>query len=225
MKKIFITALACLAFVGCNNEEAAKGTENEGQNTENEVTENETSQTEEMVAPKGEYVFVDVAYVISESDIVKTEGKKLEEKGKGLEEKGQKLQDKFAKGEQGVQYEMQKLNEKYQKGLITTRDAEAKQEELQKRMTYLQNQAQKELPAFQNEMANFQEEMVVFNNRVNDFILRAVQDINADKKYKMVINASAVLDYDKSYDITSIVLAKVNELYNAEKDEKASDKK
>jgi outer membrane protein len=59
--------------------------------------------------------------------------------------------------------------------------------------------------------------MVVFNNRVNDLIMRAVQSINADKKYKMVINSTAVLDFDKSLDITSLILAKVNELYNDEK--------
>jgi Skp family chaperone for outer membrane proteins len=33
----------------------------------------------------------------------------------------------------------------------------------------------------------------------------------------MIINSSAVLDYDKSYDITGAVLAKVNELYKADK--------
>lgn len=210
MRKFFIAALAVLTLAGCKEKKAAEAE----QTTNSETTEVTTS---EVKTPEGEYVFVDVAYVIGQSDIVKTEGKKLEEKGKTLEEKGQKLQDKFAKGEQGVQYEMQKLNEKYQKGLITTRDAEAKQEELQKRMAYLQNQAQKELPAFQKEMGEFQEEMAVFNNRVNDLILRAVQAINANKKYKMVINSSAVLDYDKSYDITGAVLSKVNELYKADK--------
>jgi outer membrane protein len=207
MKRTFIAAVAFLALVSCGNKETAEAT------TENQATETEVAEkaTEENVAPKGDYVYVDAAYVMSESEIVKTEGKALEEKEK-------KLQDKFTKGEQNLQYQMQQLNEKYQKGLITTRDAQTKGEELQKNMAYLQKQAQKELP-------EFQEEAMVFQNRVQDLLLRAVQQINADKKYKMVINTASLLDYDKSLDITSLVLNKVNELYKAEKKENGSDKK
>ena len=194
MKKTFIAALALLAFVSCENK-----------NEKNETTEAPTNVATEATVASGDYAFVDVAYVINESEIVKTEGKQLEEKGK-------KLEEKFANSERSIQYEMQQLGEKYQKGLITTRDAQTKEEDLQKRMMYLQNQAQKELPAFQ-------EEMMVFNNRVNDYIMRAVQAINAEKKYKMVVNATALLDFDKSLEITSLVLSKVNELYQAELEE------
>ena len=109
---------------------------------------------------------------------------------------------------------MQQLAEKYQKGLITTRDAQAKEQELQKRAAALQEQAQKEVPALQ-------EEEMVLNNRVNDLIKRAIQTINADKKYKLVVNSTALLDADESLNITKEVLAKVNELYAAEKAESA----
>ena len=199
MKKTFIAALAFLALVSCGN----KNENTEVTDPATPETEAPEAKTDELVAPKGDYVFVDVAYIIGESEIMKVEGKKLEEKGK-------KLEQKFAKGEKNIQAEAKQLEEKYQKGLITTRDAQAKQEELQKRMVALQKQAEKEMP-------EFQEEMMVLNNRVNDLLLRAVQDINSDKKYKMVINSASLLDYDKSLDITSLVLAKVNELYKAEK--------
>ncbi len=209
MKKTFIAALAFLALVSCGNK-----------NENTEATDPTTPETEtpapevnadELVAPKGDYVFVDVAHVIGESNIMKTEGKALEEKGK-------KLEKKFANSEKNIQTELQQLNEKYQKGLITTLDAQAKQEELQKRMISLQKQAEKEMP-------QFQEEMVVLNNRINDLLLRAVQDINSDKKYKMVVNSASLLDYDKSLDITSLVLAKVNEMYKAEKGDTTAKKK
>ena len=45
-------------------------------------------------------------------------------------------------------------------------------------------------------------------------------EINADKKYKMVFNASALVDAVEALDISDAVLAKVNELYAAEKNAK-----
>ena len=50
--------------------------------------------------------------------------------------------------------------------------------------------------------------------------MRAVQEINAEKKYKMIVNMSVLLDADESLNITDQVLAKVNELYKAEKSKK-----
>jgi outer membrane protein len=54
--------------------------------------------------------------------------------------------------------------------------------------------------------------------------MRAIKEINADKKYKLVVNATALLDADESLDISADVLAKVNELYVTEKSEKAESK-
>ena len=48
--------------------------------------------------------------------------------------------------------------------------------------------------------------------------MRAIQEINADKKYKMIVQSSALLDADDSLNLTEQVLAKVNELYKAEKE-------
>ncbi|MBR5105999.1 MAG: OmpH family outer membrane protein, partial [Alistipes sp.] len=90
------------------------------------------------------------------------------------------------------------------------RDAQTKEQELQKRAAALQQQAQKEVPALQ-------EEEMVLNNRVNDLIQRAIKAINADKKYKLIVNSTALLDADESLNITEQVLAKVNELYASEK--------
>ena len=133
---------------------------------------------------------------------------------KALRNKMAKTEEKFAKKDPNIQKEMQQLAERYQKGLITTRDAQAKEQELQKRAAALQEQAQKEVPALQ-------EEEMVLNNRVNDLIKRAIQTINADKRYKLVVNTTALLDADESLNITKQVLDKVNELYAAEKAESA----
>ena len=109
--------------------------------------------------------------------------------------------------------EAAKLQEKYQKGLITTNDAQAQQESIQKRVAAYQNSAQKEAQTLDEE--NF-----VFTNRAQDLLQRAVEEINADGKYKLIINASALIDADTTLNITPAVLAKVNELYAADKKEK-----
>lgn len=188
MKRIFIVALAVLAFAGCK--ENKKGAEVE--------------QTATEVVAQGDLAFVNVDYVLAESDIFKSEGV-------ALRDKTEKAQQKWMKKEQNLQNEMQQLAEKYQKGLITTRNAQEKEQELQKRAASLQSAAQKE-------GKDLEEENIVFQNRLNDLIMRAIQDINADKKYKMIMQATSLLDADESLNISEAVLAKVNELYAAEKE-------
>ena len=95
--------------------------------------------------------------------------------------------------------------------MITTRGAQEKEQELQKRAASMQTQAQKE-------GKELEEENFVFQNRLNDLLMRAIQEINADKKYKMIVSTTALLDADESLNITEQVLAKVNELYKAEKE-------
>ena len=193
MKRIFIAAIAFLAIVGCKENK---------QNTE------ATEQTATEVVAEGDLAFVNVDYVLAESDIFQTEGI-------ALRDKTEKTQQKWAKKEQNLQNEINQLAEKYQKGLITTRNAQEKEQELQKRAVSMQTAAQKE-------GKELEEESIVFQNRMNDLLMRAVQEINADKKYKMIVAATALLDADESLNLTEKVLAKVNELYAAEK---ASSKK
>ncbi len=189
MKRIFIAALAFLAIVGCK------------ENKQNAET---TEQTATEVVAEGDLAFVNVDYVLAESDIFKTEGI-------ALRDKTEKTQQKWAKKEQNLQNEINQLAEKYQKGLITTRSAQEKEQELQKRAASYQTAAQKE-------GKELEEESIVFQNRMNDLLMRAVQEINADKKYKMIVAATALLDADESLNLTEKVLAKVNELYKAEKE-------
>lgn len=189
MKKIFIATLALLAFAGC------KETKKNAEATEQTATETVVS---------GDLAFVNVDYVLAESEIFKTEGV-------ALRTKTEKTQQKWANKEQNLQNEINQLAEKYQKGLITTRGAQEKEQELQKRAASMQTQAQKE-------GKELEEENFVFQNRLNDLLMRAIQEINADKKYKMIVSTTALLDADESLNITEQVLAKVNELYKAEKE-------
>ena len=152
--------------------------------------------------------YVQVEAVLAQCDLFLNEGK-------ALQEKTQKAQKSWAQKEQNLQSEAAQLQEKYQKGLITTNDAQAQQQSIEKRVAAYQSSAQKEAQALDEE--NF-----VFTNRAQDLLHRAVQDINAGKKYKLIINSTALIDADPTLNIPPAVLAKVNELYAA--DQKAEKK-
>lgn len=189
MKKVFLTLLVtAMGLVACENKAAAPA--EEAQATATEVVE-------------GDLAYVRVDYVLAESEIFKTEGI-------ALQEKTQKAQNSWAQKEKNLQYEATQLQEKYQKGLITTADAQKKQADIEKKVANYQTNTQKEAQALD-------EENLVFSNRSQDLIMRAIQAVNADKKYKMVVNATALLDAAEALDISDAVLAKVNELYASDK--------
>ena len=189
MKKVLFAAVALVLAVSCNN--APK-----------------TTDPADAAEAKTEVGATDLAFVrteavFAESEIFKTEGV-------ALQAKNEKTQKNLAEKEQKLQNEMVQLQEKYQKGLITTIEAQRKEQDIQKRVAAYQESAQKQLRALE-------EENLVFQNRMSDLMQRAIDEINADGAYKMIVNASALLDASEDLDITSVVLAKVNELYAADK--------
>ena len=197
MKKIFLTLfVAAFALSSCQQKAASETT-----------TEGEVAATETVV--EGDLAYVRVDYVLAESEIYKTEGV-------ALQEKTEKAQKSWAQKEKNLQYEATQLQEKYQKGLITTADAQKQSQSIEKRAANFQTNSQKEAQALDEE--NF-----VFTNRTQDLIMRAIKEVNSDGKYKMIINASALLDAADALDISETVLAKVNELYAKEKNEKPAE--
>ena len=194
MKKMLFTALvAACAMTACGT----KTTET-------------AAAAEEVTREIGssDIAYVQVEAVLAQCDLFLNEGK-------ALQEKTQKAQKSWAQKEQNLQSEAAQLQEKYQKGLITTNDAQAQQQSIEKRVAAYKSSSQKEAQALD-------EENYVFTNRAQDLLHRAVQDINADKKYKMIVNSTALIDADTTLNITPAVLAKVNELYAA--DQKAEKK-
>ena len=197
MKKVFLTLLvAAMGLVACENKTAAPA---------------EEAQATAAEAVEGDLAYVRVDYVLAESEIFKTEGL-------ALQEKTQKAQNSWAQKEKNLQYAATQLQEKYQKGLITTADAQKQQADIEKKVANYQTNAQKEAQALD-------EENLVFSNRSQDLIMRSIQAVNADKKYKMVVNATALLDAAEALDISDAVLAKMNELYAADKATAATESK
>ena len=197
MKKIFLSLMvAAMAFTAC-----------EQKATTEPATEGDAAATEAVV--EGDLAYVRVEYVLAESEIFKTEGV-------ALQEKTEKAQKSWAQKEKNLQYEATQLQEKYQKGLMTTADFQQKGQALEKRAANFQTNAQKE-------MQSLEEENFVFTNRSQDLLMRAIKEINAEGKYKMVVNATALLDAAAALDISDAVLAKVNELYAKEKNAPATE--
>ena len=191
MKKTLFPALAAALVL------AACGTKTTGQA---EVAAEAAAQ--QVVS--SDIAYVQVEAVLAQCDLYKNEGV-------ALQEKTEKAQKSWAQREQNLQAEAAQLQQKYEKGLITSRDAQAQQ----KRAESYQANAQKEAQTLD-------EENYVFTNRAQDLLHRAVQEINSGKKYKLILNASALIDADTTLNITPAVLAKVNELYAA--DQKAEKK-
>lgn len=65
---------------------------------------------------------------------------------------------------------------------------------------------------------------MVMLNRTRDLLMRAIEQINSSKEYRMIINASALIDADTTLDITPRVLEVMNDLYKKEKDKPAESK-
>ncbi len=191
MKKTLFTALvAALAFTACGTKQEAATAE---------------PAAEAAAAQASDIAYVQVEAVLAQCDLYLNEGA-------ALQEKTQKAQKSWAQREKSLQAEAAQLQEKYQKGLITTIDAQNQQQSIEKRAAAFQSSTQKEAQSLE-------EENYVFTNRAQDLLQRAVDAINADKKYRLIINASALIDADTTLNITPAVLAKVNELYAAEQKE------
>lgn len=191
MKRTLLTALAAaLAMTACETKPA-------------ETTSTETTEATVQEVITNDLAYVQVEAVLAQCDLYLNEGA-------ALQEKTQKAQKSWAQKEKNLQAEAAALQEKYQKGLITTIDAQNQQQSIEKRVAAYQSSAQKEAQALD-------EENYVFSNRAQDLLHRAVQAINGEKKYKLIVNATALIDADSTLDITPAVLAKVNELYAADK--------
>ena len=175
MKKTLFPALAAALVL------AACGTKTTGQAEA-------TAEAAAQQVVSSDIAYVQVEAVLAQCDLYKNEGV-------ALQEKTEKAQKSWAQREQNLQAEAAQLQQKYEKGLITSRDAQAQQESIQKKVASYQSNAQKEAQTLD-------EENYVFTNRAQDLLHRAVQEINSGKKYKLIINASALIDADSTLNIT-----------------------
>ena len=225
MKKSLLSILAMsLMMVSCGgakNQNAAEATTPEADAAEVNGM--------ECVA-SGDVVFIDLDYILAASQFNAKEGVALETKMQEFQQKSITAQENWKKKEQNLaneysklQSDAAKLEADYAKGLITTLNAQKKQEEIQTkansiqtRMNNFQATVQKEGQELQVEEQNLNEEYVVLMNRFKDMVNKAIEEINADRRYKMIINAVSVVDANPELNISDLVLERVDALYAAE---------
>ena len=222
MKKSLLSILAiALMMVACG------GSKSEAK-VEVESAEPTDVQGVECVA-SGDVVFIDLDYIMATSKFYAAEGIALETKMQNFQQKSITVQEGWAKKEQNLaneynklQAEAAKLEEDYAKGLITTLNAQKKQEEIQTKansiqakMNNFQTTVQTEGQELQKEEQALSEEQVVLMNRFKELASKAIDEINADRRYKMIINAVSVVDADPALNISDLVLERVNTLYEA----------
>ncbi len=178
----------------------------------------------------GDVVFVDLDYIMASSKFNAKEGVELETKMQNFQQKSLATQEGWKKKEENLaneynklQVEAAKLEEDYAKGLITTLNAQKKQEEIQTKANSIQTKmnnfqatVQTEGQDLQVEEQNLNEEYVVLMNRFKNLVSKAIDEINADRRYKMIINAVSVVDANPELNISDIVLERVDALYEAE---------
>lgn len=223
MKKSLLFALAAVAMLSaCNNTEKA---EKSGEATTSDTTE---VRTVECVA-SGDVVYMDLDFMLASSKLYAAEGKALETKMQDFQARAVAAQEGWSKKEQNLaneynklQNDAVKLQQDYEKGLITTLNAQQKGQELaekeqsiQSRMSSLQTTIQKEGEELAKEEQALAEEQMVIMNRFQELTRKALDEINADKRYKMILNAVSVVEADPTLNISSLVLKKVDELYEA----------
>lgn len=178
----------------------------------------------------GDVVFIDLDYIMAASTFYANEGVALETKMQNFQQKSSTTQENWTKKEQSLaneynklQTEAAKLEEDYAKGLITTLNAQKKQEEIQTKANSIQTKmnnfqatVQKEGQELQVEEQNLNEEYMVLMNRFKDLVNKAIEEVNADRRYKMIINAVSVVDANPELNISDLVLERVDALYEAE---------
>ncbi len=224
MKKSLLFALAAVAMLGACSD-TKKVQEQSGEATASDNTE---VRTVECVA-SGDVVYVNLDNILNMSKLYAKEGTALQTKVQTFQDKATSVQESWAKKEQNLaneytklQNEAVKLQQDYEKGLITTLNAQKKSEELaskeqsiQSRLSTLQSSAQSESEQLAKEEQALAEEQAVIMNRFNTLVRKALDEINADKRYKMIVDGMTVIDADPSLNISDLVLAKVDELYEA----------
>lgn len=219
---MLFAATASLMFAACGGDKAKS--EQQGAV---DVANDGVELTVDAPVVSGDVVYIDIDYTMMASKLYQKEGTAFEQKMADYRKKVEAAQLALAKQEQSLaeqynklQNEAAKLQDDFNRGLITSIEATRKQEDIQKRGAELQGrmadydkQVQQQAADFQKEEQVLVEEQNVVLNRFQKLLRDALNEINADKRYKMIINAVSVVDADPSLNISNIVLEKVDALY------------
>ena len=194
MKKALIIAGAVLAMAACKNQGGAT-----------------TEGAEATAGERNVETVYDIAYIRMDSLMQNYD--RFIELSSAFETKATKVSGDLEARARSLQNEIASFQDKVNKGLMTTRDAQAEQTRLQTRGEQFENDRQ-------THVAELAEEEQVMANQVFHAINDYVAKFNADLRYKMIINTSGgspIIHADPALDITDEVLRGLNAEYAAEK--------
>jgi outer membrane protein len=158
---------------------------------------------------KTSIAYVELDTVIARFDMAKDKATELEEKTKNSEAE-------LTSKSQAFDRDVRDYQNKVQKGLITRATAAEMEQTLQ--------QQQQTLLARRDEMAyNLNEESLVAQRQVLEYINQYLTEFNADHGYEYILAKQfpgPILFSDTSLDITEAVVTGLNTKYNAEKTKK-----
>jgi outer membrane protein len=133
-----------------------------------------------------------------------------------LTNKQQRMEGNFASDYRSFEREIVDFQEKVQKGLLTRREAADLETQLSNRRLELENRRN-------DYLMELQEENLVSQNKVINYIMDYLEDYNSDGKYRFIFSYSfggGLLYASDALNITSEVLEGINKKYSAEQDSK-----
>ena len=173
----------------------------------NSVTENSEVG---ITAAAGDIVFIQMDSLIQNYDM-------FHDLSSEFNAKAQTVQDDLNKRGRAFENDVKNFQEKIQKGLLTTSQATAQQQDLERRQEELRNLAQ------QREY-ELSEENSVMMNRVMDAVQTYMAKYNESKKYALILTTTSanmsIIIGQNSVNITQDVLAGLNSEYIATKNRK-----
>lgn len=192
---IAIAILYVLHFTG------GKGTKTpDGTNSENEASSTSFAEGEIPIA------YVNIDSLLNQMEMYK-------DLNQNLTDKQQKLETNFGSEYRTFEKEVVAFQEKVQKGLLTRSEAQEIDARLSNQRNELENRRN-------NYLMELQEENLVSQNKVIDYIMQYLKEYNSDNKFRYIFSYSfggGLLYASDALDITSDVLVGINQKYIAEK--------
>lgn len=209
IRTILFTAMAAALVVSCSSGKKGEETAGETANLENTINE----PTDSPVV-SGDIVYVDLTYLSATCKLSLTEGVVLEEKAQAYEKERTNVETSLQNKEQAIQADVAKNEENYRNTMITSITYQQRLEELQRRYVEFQETVNTEATKLAKKEQSLLEEQQVLAARFAKLVKLAVDNLNIDNKYKMVVTTDVIISADESLNISALVLAEMDKLYD-----------
>lgn len=220
IKKVLFVAMAAALVVSCDSDKKRENKRSDDKGVvetsmeKKDVEQNVVNEPTSTPDASGDIVYVDMAYLSAQCKLSLTEGKALEAKLEEYQAEFKRANDAWMAKEQALQAEAAKIQDDYQKTLITSITAQQKGEDLQRRYAEFQNSVQNEANKLAQQEQALAEEQMVLGTRFTTLLKTAVEMVNSQGQYKMVVTNDVVIDAHESLNISALVLAEMDKLYD-----------